>query len=128
MHKRKKPPNTQGNCKRNFENHDLYFFRIWNKEELWSLMTYMEENYAKYFSISESIQKSVSIINLSPELLEVLGKDSIIKYYELEEFWHHKKSDKFIEFESYDGLTKEEITSFISIKEFCLTFTNFIGA
>lgn len=122
-----KTPNIQGRYKRNLENHDLYFSRMWNKEELENLITYVEENYAKVFSISESIQNSDANINLLPEILEVLEEDSIIEFCELEEFRYQKGSDKLIEFENYDGLTKEEITLLLNqFNESGLTFTNFV--
>ena len=125
----KKTPNIQDRYKRNLENHDLYFSRMWNKEELENLITYVEENYAKVFSISESIQNSDANINLLPEILEVLEEDSIIEYCQLEEFRYQKGSDKLIEFENYDGLTKEEITVLLNqFNESGLTFTNFIEA
>jgi len=102
---------------------------MWNKEELENLITYVDENYAKVFSISESIQNSGANINLLPEILEVLEEDSIIEYCELEEFRYQKGSDKLNEFENYDGLTKEEITLLLNqFNESGLTFTNFIEA
>ena len=124
-----KTPNIQDRYKRNLENHDLYFSRMWNKEELENLITYVEKNYAKVFSISESIQNSDANINLLPEILEVLEEDSIIEFCELEEFRYQKGSDKLIEFENYDGLTKEEITLLLNqFNESGLTFTNFVEA
>jgi len=126
---RKKTPNIQGRYKRNLENHDLYFSRMWNKEELENLITYVEENYANVFSISESIQNSDSSINLLPEILEVLAEDPIIEFCELEEFRYQKGSDKLMEFENYDVLTKEEITLLLNqFIESGLTFTNFVEA
>lgn len=122
-----KTPNIQGRYKRNLENHDLYFSRTWNKEELENLITYVEKNYAKVFSISESIQNSDANIYLLPEILEVLEEDSIIEFCELVEFRYQKGSDKLIEFENYDGLTKEEITLLLNqFNESGLTFTNFV--
>jgi hypothetical protein len=124
-----KTPNIQDRYKRNLENHDLYFSRMWNKEELENIITYVEKNYAKVFSISESIQNSDANINLLPEILEVLEEDSIIEFCELEEFRYQKGSDKLIEFENHDGLTKEEITLLLNqFNESGLTFTNFVEA
>ncbi|MDA9325806.1 AAA family ATPase [bacterium] len=122
-----KTPNIQDRYKRNLENHNLYFSRMWNKEELENLITYVEENYAKVFSISESIQNSDANINLLPEILEVLEEDSIIEFCKLEVFRYQKGSDKLIEFENYDGLTKKEITLLLNqFNKSDLTFTNFV--
>ncbi|WP_417873696.1 AAA family ATPase [Xanthomarina gelatinilytica] len=122
-----KTTNVQGRYKRNLENHDLYFSRMWNKEELENLITYVEEKYANVFSITESIQNSDANINLLPEILEVLEVDQIIELCDLEEFRYQKGSDKLIEFENYDGLTKEEINLLLNkFNESGLTFTNFV--
>ncbi|WP_271424017.1 AAA family ATPase [Aequorivita sinensis] len=126
---KEKTPNIQGRYKRNLENHDLYFSRMWNKEELENLITYVEENYGNVFSISESILNSDANINLLPEILEVLEEGPIIDFCELEEFRYQKGSDKLIEFENYDGLKKEEITLLLNqFNESGLTFTNFVKA
>lgn len=122
-----KTPNIQERYKRNLENHDLYFSRMWNKEELENLITYVEQNYANVFSISESIHNADDNINLLPEILEVLEEDIIIEISELAEFRYQKGSDKLIEFENYDGLTKEEINHLLNqFNESGLTFTNFV--
>ena len=53
-----KTPDVQGRYKRTFENHGLYFSRMWNKEKLERLITYVKENYSNVFSVSASIEKS----------------------------------------------------------------------
>jgi|GEM_PF-1177514 len=124
-----KTPNIQGRYKRTLENHDLYFSRMWNKEELEILITYVEEKYPNVFTISESVQNSDVNINLLPEILEVLEDDSIAELFESDEFRYQKGSDKLIEFENYDGLTKEEITLLSNqFNDSDLTFTRFIAA
>jgi hypothetical protein len=122
-----KTPDMQGRYKRTLENHDLYFSRMWNKEKLEGLIKYVRKKHINVFTISESVQNSDVNINLLPEILEVLEDASIIDLCELEELRYRKGFDKLIEFENYDGLTKEEITLLLNqFKESGLTFTNFV--
>jgi hypothetical protein len=71
--------------------------------------------------------ENLSGINLIQEILEAIDDHKIKELCELEEFNFQKGSDKLIEFENYDGLTKEEITHLLNqFKESGLTFTNFV--
>ena len=58
-----KTSNMQGRYKRYLVNHGLYFSRMWNKEKLEGLITYVEENYSNVFSISKSIENSNGQLN-----------------------------------------------------------------
>ena len=65
--------------------------------------------------------------DLLKEILDALETEYIKELCDDEEFRYQKGSDKLIEFENYDGLTKEEITLLLNqFNEFGLTFTNFV--
>jgi len=65
--------------------------------------------------------------NLISEIIEEINSKFIQELCSLEEFRFQKGVEKLIEFENYDGLTKEEITLLLNqFKESGLTFTNFV--
>ena len=53
-----KTTNMQGRYKRSLQNHGLFFSRMWNKEKLENLITYVDEKHPNVFSASESIENS----------------------------------------------------------------------
>jgi hypothetical protein len=58
-----KTTNMQGRYKRSLQNHGLFFSRMWNKEKLENLITYVDEKYPNVFSASESIENSNKSLN-----------------------------------------------------------------
>lgn len=65
--------------------------------------------------------------NLISEIIEEHNSKFIQELCSLEEFQFQKGREKLIEFENYDGLTKEEITFLLNqFEESGLTFTNFV--
>lgn len=65
--------------------------------------------------------------NLISEIIEEHNSKFIQELCSLEEFRFQKGREKLIEFENYDGLTKEEITFLLKQFEVSgLTFTNFV--
>ena len=70
---------------------------------------------------------SESISGLLQEIIDTLGTEYIRELCEFEEFRYQKGSDKLIEFENYDSLTKEEISLLLNQFNLSgLTFTNFV--
>lgn len=68
-----------------------------------------------------------SNLNLLPEILEALEIDYIIDLCAQREFRYQKGADKLIEFEKYNDLSNEEISSLLDkYIESGLTFTQFI--
>jgi hypothetical protein len=78
---------------------------------------------------NETEDKFLSALNsdLIKEILDAIETGYIKELCDFEYFRYQKGSDKLIEFENYDGLTKEEITLLLNqFKESGLTFTNFV--
>lgn len=71
--------------------------------------------------------EGLNSINLLPEILQALEEDQIIDLCAAEEFRFQKGTDKLIEFENFNDLSEEEISSLLAkfIKS-DLTFTKFI--
>ena len=82
----------------------------------------------EYNQITDKIL-SESSSDLLQEILNALETEYIKELCVNEGFRYQKGSDKLIEFENYDGLTKEEMTLLLDqFNESDLTFTNFIDS
>jgi hypothetical protein len=92
-------------------------------KELFQIETGREYNETDDKILSESSS------DLLQEILDALEIENIKELCDDEEFSYQKGTDKLIEFENYDGLTKEEITLLLNqFNESGLTFTKFIEA
>ena len=80
----------------------------------------------KYDETNDRIKHAIDS-NLIPEIIEELNNGLIQELCLLEEFYLQKGSNKLIEFENYNDLTRDEIISLLDrFKESNTTFTKFI--